>query len=62
MPEATAWCGIGLMGWPLKVIVPVLGLSRPTSAHISVDFPAPFAPMMEAISPSSTPKLTSRRA
>ena len=62
MPDATAWCGMGFMGRPLNVIAPDLGLSRPTSVHIKVDLPAPFAPMMAAISPSSISKLTSRRA
>ena len=47
---------------PPSVIVPSRGRSRPEIVRSVVDLPAPFDPMSVTISPSSTCRVTPRRA
>ena len=45
-----------------SMMVPPSGATRPPSMFISVDFPAPFAPMMATACPGATVRLASAMA
>ena len=50
------------MGLPSSRIAPSAGLSAPATVSRVVDFPAPFGPTMQTISPASTRIETPRTA
>jgi len=43
-----------VMSSPFSVTLPETGFTSPARAHRSVDFPAPFAPMIATTSPGKT--------
>ncbi len=45
-------------GPPANSTVPAIGGSRPTTVCSTVDFPAPFGPMMPSAVPGATPTVT----
>ena len=63
MPCLTILSGLSLViSFSLKRIFPLRGFTMPATVRSMVLFPAPFAPMMETISPLATSRLTSSRA
>src|SRR6266850_3563844 len=56
--EAFASSGACARSWPLIVIRPLVGLSRPAMMRMVVVLPAPFGPRKPWISPGSTERLT----
>jgi hypothetical protein len=52
--RAISWVGISVMSAPAKVILPARARGLPKIVIISVDLPAPLAPMSATISPSWT--------
>src|SRR5438552_9400963 len=56
--EAFAASGAWARSWPLMVIRPLEGLSRPAMMRMVVVLPAPFGPRNPWISPGSTERLT----
>ena len=63
MPSRTISCGATVsIRLPSNVIVPVFGRNKPETVRSVVVLPAPFAPRSVTISPSSTSKLTPRKA
>ena len=57
-----SWVGRCVMSWPSKVIVPERARGLPQIVIISVDLPAPLAPISVTISPSLTSRSTPRSA
>jgi hypothetical protein len=54
MPSGTRlWGGVRVMSTSANVTDPAVGVTCPAMLLRSVDFPAPFAPMMASVSPSS---------
>src|SRR6476646_5027625 len=56
--EALAASGACARSWPLMVIRPLVGLSRPAMMRMVVVLPAPFGPRKPWISPGATDRLT----
>src|SRR5689334_4222122 len=56
--EALAASGACARSWPLMVIRPLVGLSRPAMMRMVVVLPAPFGPRKPWISPGATERLT----
>jgi len=55
MPDRTFLsAGTPVMGFPLKLTVPEVGVLMPSTVSRSVLLPAPFAPMSTTISPRRT--------
>ena len=52
-----SWASTVVMSWPLKVIDPLVGRSRPEIVRSVVVLPAPLVPMRLTTSPSLTSKL-----
>ena len=52
--RAISWVGKLVMSWPAKVIEPSRARGLPQIVIISVDLPAPLAPISATISPSPT--------
>src|SRR5690606_18719535 len=60
--RARLWIGMPARSWPQKVILPLLGRTRPEIALNRVVFPAPFGPTSPSTSCSETERLTSETA
>ena len=56
--RAISCVGSSVMSWPAKRMVPRRARGLPKIVIISVDLPAPLAPISATISPSSTDTLT----
>ena len=60
-PRRLTWCGGSpVISSPLSCTVPEVGARRPLIRLNSVDFPAPFGPMIAWRSPVGTLRLTPR--
>ena len=63
LSRAISWVGVCVMSWPANVIEPSRARGLPQTVIISVDLPAPLAPISATISPAlmsrSTPLIAS---
>src|SRR5215216_5859489 len=60
--DCACWVDFGCISWPSRRILPESGRSTPVNIFIKVDFPAPFSPTKQRISPLLSVKLTFSRA